>query len=420
MADDGWSGRSHADIVAKLNALNADGAYNLGNTWSEIYTDLSDAADKLDVARRKLATEGFWTGKGPAAALRTLSTRVTEFDDSESGTPALAGKMSNALAQDGEVLTSAHHVAQAHPELGSGAPTQRKKEELEAIRIEAQRLYTAPLEAKRPEIIDNAGQPMSGPMPQGPGANNSGGGSSSGGGGGEKLQSPSGAEGLASKDTKPQLAGGDGQQGGGAGQGQGGGQGAGSGGGGTPGGGQGSGGLGSGLGSGAKDPVTGMPVGSTTAAGYSPSATGTGAGVGSGGPGAPGGLSGVRGGGLPGGAAAGGGPGGGVNPAGVGAAGVRNIGGPMGMMGGAGAHGRGSKDNDDEHATPDWLKNLDNGRELFGEERWIVPGGVLGDFKAMDEVDKQALEAEKRRFKSIGWDVKFSDEDDDDKNGNTT
>ncbi len=92
----------------------------------------------------------------------------------------------------------------------------------------------------------------------------------------------------------------------------------------------------------------------------------------------------------------------------------------MGMMGGAGAHGRGSKDNDDEHATPDWLKNLDNGRELFGEERWIVPGGVLGDFKAMDEVDKQALEAEKRRFKSIGWDVKFSDEDDDDKNGNTT
>ncbi|WP_100524129.1 hypothetical protein [Mycobacteroides abscessus] len=414
MADDGWSGRSHADIVAKLSALKPDHAYDLGNTWTDMYTKLSDAGDKLDLARRKLATEGFWTGKGPAAALRTLSARVTEFDDSESGTPALAGKMSNALAQDGEILTSAHHVAQAHPELGSGAPTQRKKEELEAIRIEAQRLYTAPLEAKRPEITDNAGQPMSGPMPQGPGGNNSGGSNSSGGGGGEKLQAPSGAEGLASKDTKPQLAGGDGQ-GASAGQGQGGGQGSGSG-GGAPGGGQGTGGLGSGLGAGAKDPVTGMPVGSTTAAGYSPSATGTGAGVGSGGPGAPGGLSGLRGGGLPGGAAGGTGQGN-VNPAGIGAAGVRNIGGPMGMMGGAGAHGRGGKDNDDEHTTPDWLKNLDNGRELFGEDRWIVPGGVLGDFKAMDEVDKQALEAEKRRFKSIGWDVKFSDEDDDDKNG---
>lgn len=410
MADDGWSGRSHADIVAKLSALKADHAYDLGNTWTDMYTKLSDAGDKLDLARRKLATEGFWTGKGPAAALRTLSTRVTEFDNSESGTPALAGKMSNALAQDGEVLTSAHHVAQAHPELGSGAPTERKKEELEAIRIEAQRLYTAPLEAKRPEITDNAGQPMSGPMPQGPGANNS---SRSGGGGGEKLQSPSGAEGLASKDTKPQLAGGEGQQGGagqGQGAGQGGGQGAGSG-GGTPGGGQGPGGLGSG----GRDSATGLPLGSTTAAGFSPSATGTGAGVGSGGPGAPGGVSGLRGGGLPGGAAGGTGPGN-VNPAGIGAAGVRNIGGPMGMMGGAGAHGRGGKDNDDEHQMPDFLRNLDNSERLLGDQTAVIPGGVIGNFEAVEDDKKRALEAEKRRFKSIGWDVKFSDEDDD-KNG---
>ncbi|MCA4749574.1 hypothetical protein H8Z55_17435 [Mycobacteroides abscessus] len=406
MADDGWSGRSHADIVAKLNALNAENAYNLGNTWSEIYTDLSDAADKLDLARRKLATEGFWSGKGPAAALRTLSARVTEFDDSATGTPALAGKMSNALAQDGEVLRAAKHVAEEHPELGSGAPTGRKKEELEAIRIEAQRLYTAPLEAKRPEITDSAGQPMSGPVPQGPGANNTGGGNGSAGGGGEKLQSPSGAEGLASKDTRPQLAGSDGQ-GGGAGQGQGGGQGSGSG-GGTPGGGQGTGGLGAGIGAGGKDPVTGLPVGSTTAAGFSTPATGTGAGVGSGGPG---GVSGLRGGGLPGGATAGGGPGT-VNPAGVGAAGVRNIGGPMGMMGGAGAHGRGGKDNDDEHATPDFLINAANGQDLLEDSRKVVAGGVIGDFQAVEDAVKKDREAEKRRFKSIGWDVKFSDEED--------
>lgn len=409
MADDGWSVRSHADIVAKLSELKSDGAYNLGSTWTEIYTDLSDAADKIDMARQKLATEGFWTGKGPAAALRTLSAQVTEFDDSETGTPALAGKMSNALTQDGEVLRAAKHVAEAHPELGSGAPTQRKKEELEAIRNEAQRLYTTPLEAKRPEITDNAGQSMGGPMPQGPGGNNGGESAGSGGGGGEKLQPPSGADGLAGKDTKPQLAGGDGQQAG-AGQGQGGGQGAGQGGsgGGTPGGGTGSGGLGSG----GKDSATGLPVGSTTAAGFSPSATGTGPGSGPGSGVASGGLSGLRGGGLPGGATAGSGPGG-VNPAGVSAAGVRGIGGPMAMMGGAGAHGKGGKgEHEDEHSTPDLLKNLDNSEEWLGERRTFIPGGVLGDFKAAEDADKQALEAEKRRFKSIGWNVKFSDEED--------
>lgn len=416
MADDGWSGRSHADIVAKLSALKADGAFNLGNAWTEVYTKVSDAGDKLDLARRKLATEGFWTGKGPAAALRTLSAQVTEFDDSESGTPALAGKMSNALAQDGEVLTSAHHVAQAHPELGSGAPTERKKEELEAIRSEAQRLYTTPLEAKRPEITDNAGQPMSGSMPQGPSGGAGGGNTGGGVSGSGNPQSPSGADGLASKDTKPQLAGGDGQQGGaGQGQGQGGGQGGGSG-GGTPGGGTGSGGASSGFGAGSKDSGTGLPIGSTTAAGYSPSATGTGSGAGPGSGVASGGLSGLRGGGLSGGATAGGGSGG-VNPAGVSAAGVRGIGGPMGMMGG-GAHGaRGKGEDEDEHATPEWLKNLDNSEEWLGERRTFIPGGVLGDFKAAEDADKQALEAEKRRFKSIGWNVKFSDEDDD-KNGN--
>ncbi|WP_164497852.1 hypothetical protein [Mycobacteroides abscessus] len=410
MANDGWTSMSHGEIVAKLNALVPENAYNAGNQWTDIYTKASDAADKLDVARQKLATEGFWTGQGPAAALRTLSARVTEYDDSETGIPALAGKMSTALAQDGEVLTSAHHVAQAHPELGSGAPTDRKKEELEAIRNEAQRLYTTPLEAKRPEITDNAGHPMGGAMPQGPGANNSGGGSGAGGGG-QQLQPPSGADGLASKETKPQLAGGDGQQSG-AGQGQGGGQGAGSG-GGAPSGGQGSGsgGLGSGLGSGAKDSGTGLPIGSTTAAGFSPSATGTGPGGGPGSGAASGGLSGLRSGGLPGGAASGTSSAG-VNPAAMGAAGVRGIGGPMGMMGGTGAHGKGGKgENDDEHATPELLKNLDNSEEWLGERRTFIPGGVLGDFKAIEEADKQALEAEKRRFRSLGWDVKFNGED---------
>lgn len=406
MANDGWTSMSHGEIVAKLSALVADNAYNASNQWTDIYTKTSDAGDKLDIARQKLATEGFWTGKGPAAALHTLAARVTAYDDSETGIPALAGKMSTALAQDGEVLTSAHHVAQAHPELGSGAPTDRKKEELEAIRNEAQRLYTTPLEAKRPEITDSAGQPMGGSMPQGPGANNGdgGGGSGSGGSGGNGTQTPPSSDGLANKDTKPQLAGGDGQQAGaGQGQGSGGGQGSGSGGQGSgSGAGSGSGGAGSGLGSGAGG--SGLPIGSTTAAGFSPSSTGM-AGGGSGTAlSGPSGLSALRGGGLPGGAVSGTGAGG-VNPAAMGAAGVR--GGPMGMMGGAGGHGKGGKgEEDDDHATPSYLINVDNGNELFGETIKASPG-VIGDWTESEEAEKKAREAEIRRYKSMGWDVKF-------------
>ncbi|AGM27427.1 hypothetical protein [Mycobacteroides abscessus] len=410
MANDGWTSMSHGEIVAKLNALVAENAYNASNQWTDIYTKTSDAADKLDMARQKLATEGFWTGKGPAAALSALAKRVTEYDDSETGIPALAGKMSTALAQDGEILTSAHHVAQAHPELGSGAPTDRKKEELEAIRNEAQRLYTTPLEAKRPEITDSAGQPMGGSMPQGPGANNGNsngsGASGSGSGGGSGTQTPpSSSDGLASKDTKPQLAGGEGQQAGagqGQGSGSGGGQGAGSGSGGSQG--AGSGGSGSGLGSGSGG--SGLPIGSTTAAGYSPSAaTGTGVGGSGAGTGGPGGLSALRGGaGLPGGAAAGAG-GGGVNPASVGAAGVRGMG-PMGMMGGGAHGGHGKGEDDDDHATPSYLINVDNGNELFGAEIKASPG-VIGDWTENEEAEKKAREAEIRRYKSMGWNVKF-------------
>lgn len=403
MANDGWTSMSHGEIVAKLNALVAENAYNASNQWTDIYTKASDAGDKLDIARQKLATEGFWTGKGPAAALHTLANRVTEYDDSESGVPALAGKMSTALAQDGAVLTSAHHVAQAHPELGSGAPTDRKKEELEAIRNEAQRLYTTPLEAKRPEITDSAGQPMGGSMPQGPGANNSGGGGTGGGGG---TQTPPSSDGLANKDTKPQLAGGDGQQSGaGQGQGQGGGQGSGSGGGqgSGSGAGSGSGGAGSGLGSGSGG--SGLPIGSTTAAGFSPSSTGTGVGGPGSSTGGPGSLSALRGGaGLPGGAAAG--NAGGVNPAAMGAAGVRG-GGPMGMMGSPGAHGRGGKgEDDDSKPTPQILINYDNTDEFLGDMPAASPG-VIGDWSEQEKAEKAAREREVRRYKALGWDVKF-------------
>lgn len=405
MANDNWQGRSHGEIVSLLSELKSDAAHEESLRWDNTSTAVADSIDTAMGARQKLLDDKIWSGDAADTAYTSVDSFYKEAANPQTGLAAEAGKISQAALQDGETLIAASRVAQNYPEPGPGAPTDRKKEELAAIRAEAQRMYTDPLTAvNRPEITDGTGQQQLGQIPQG-GGNSSGG--NSGGGSGGGTQTPPSTDGLANKDTKPQLAGGDGQQqAGGQGQGQGGGQGSGSGGGqgSGSGGGQGSGGAGSGLGSGSGG--SGLPLGSTTAAGFSPSSTGTGGGTGTGVSG-PGGLSALRGGaGLPGGAAGGAGAGG-VNPAGVGAAGVRGMG-PMGMMGGGGGHGRGGKgEDDDDHAIPEFLKNLDNGQELFGDERKFVPGGVIGDFQAMDEVEKQAREAEKRRFKSMGWDVKF-------------
>ncbi|MGC7349049.1 hypothetical protein [Mycobacteroides abscessus] len=402
MVDDGWPSRSHVDIVGKLGELKADNAFTLANAWSDVYTKLSDAANSYGNAKSKLAEPDFWTGKGPEAALDEMTTKERELT-SESGTSAKAGKMSTALFQDGEVLSQSSRVAQAYPVPPDDTDADSKKKLLEAVRAEAQRLYTSPLEADRPKFTEDSNTTAGGPMPAVPGGNNGGGGSSSGGSGSGTQTPPSSSDGLASKDTKPQLAGGEGQQAG-AGQGQGG-QGSGSG-GGTPGGGQGagSGGAGSGLGSGSSG--SGLPIGSTTAAGFSPSSTGTGVGGSGSGVGGPSGLSALRGGaGLPGGAAAGAG-GGGVNPAGVGAAGVRGMG-PMGMMGGAGGHGRGGKgEDDDDHATPQILINYDNTDEFMGDMPAASPG-VIGDWSEQEKAEKAAREREVRRYKALGWDVKF-------------
>ncbi|RIT96963.1 Uncharacterised protein [Mycobacteroides abscessus subsp. massiliense] len=402
MADDGWQSRSHADIVGKLGALKADNAFTLANTWSDVYTKLSDAAVSYGNAKSKLAEPDFWTGKGPEAALDEMTTKERELT-SESGTSAKAGKMSTALFQDGEVLSQSSRVAQAYPVPPDDTDADSKKKLLEAVRAEAQRLYTSPLEADRPKFTEDSNTTAGGPMPAGPGGNNGGGGGSGSGGSGSGTQTPpSSSDGLASKDTKPQLAGGEGQQAG-AGQGQGG-QGSGSG-GGTPGGGQGagSGGAGSGLGSGSGG--SGLPIGSTTAAGFSPSSTGTGVGGSGSGVGGPSGLSALRGGaGLPGGAAGGNGPG--INPAAMGAAGVRGMG-PMGMMGGAGGHGRGGKgEDDDDHATPQILINYDNTDEFMGDMPAASPG-VIGDWSEQEKAEKAAREREVRRYKALGWDVKF-------------
>lgn len=408
MANDNWQGRSHGEIVNLLSALKSDAAHEESKRWDNTSTAVADSIDTAMAARTKLLDNTIWDGEAASAAYDSVDKFYKEAASPQTGLAAEAGKISQAALQDGETLIAASRVAQNYPEPGPGAPTNRKKEELEAIRAEAQRMYTDPLSAaNRPEITDGNGQQQMGQIPQGGGGGN-GGGSGSGSGGGSGTQTPpSSSDGLASKDTKPQLAGGEGQQAGagqgqGQGSGSGGGQGAGSGSGGSQG--SGSGGSGSGLGSGSGG--SGLPIGSTTAAGFSPSST-TGTGVGGSGAatGGPGGLSALRGGaGLPGGAAAGAG-GGGVNPASVGAAGVRGMG-PMGMMG-AGAHGgHGKGEDDDDHATPSYLINVDNGNALFGEEIKASPG-VIGDWTENEEAEKKAREAEIRRYKSMGWNVKF-------------
>ncbi|MUM20533.1 hypothetical protein FZI91_02280 [Mycobacterium sp. CBMA271] len=113
----------------------------------------------------------------------------------------------------------------------------------------------------------------------------------------------------------------------------------------------------------------------------------------------------LRGGGLPPGAS------GGTGSTGTGAGGAGMRGGtmPMGMMGGAGgAHGRGgqSEGNDDEHETPDYLIDLNNGNELFGDLPKASPG-VIGDWTEHEDAEKRRREAEIKRYKSMGWDVKF-------------
>jgi hypothetical protein len=404
MADDLWQSRSHGEIVRLLGELNSDAAHEESQRWNNTSQAVSDSIDTALATRQKLLDDSIWGGQAAEAAYTRVDTFYKKAADPVIGLAAEAGKISQAALQDGETLISASRVAQNYPELGSGAPTERKNEELEAIRAEAQRMYTSQLAVTRPEITDESGQQPLGPLPVGT-ANENGGSNTGTGSGGEKLQSSSPSDSLANRDTKPQLASGDSQQAG-AGQGQGGGSG--SGGGGAPSGGTGSGSgdrPGSGFSSGLKDSSIGQHVGGTTAAGYSPSPTGAGSGGSvAGGPG--GGLGGLRGGtAIPGGTTSGTG-GAGFNPAAVGSSGVRGAG-PMGMMG-AGAHGARGKGADDEDGkpTPPILMNVDNGNELFGELPKASPR-TIGDWSEQEEMAKRNQEAEVRRYKSMGWDLKW-------------
>ncbi|EUA46236.1 hypothetical protein I3U54_12825 [Mycobacteroides abscessus subsp. abscessus] len=95
-----------------------------------------------------------------------------------------------------------------------------------------------------------------------------------------------------------------------------------------------------------------------------------------------------------------------MNPAAMSASGVRGVGGPMGMMGGgAGAH-KGANDGQDEHQQPQILFNYDNTDKLLGDIPPASPA-VIGDFTEAEKFAKQKQEREIRRYKSMGWDVKF-------------
>lgn len=407
MADDGWQGMSHEEIVAKLSNLGVETARAEADRWSGVYQKVSDSVDTAMKVRTKLLDDTIWSGQAADAAYNSVDRTYKKIADPDTGLAAESGKLAQAADQDAETLIAAGRVPQNYPVPDEKATKEQKQQALNAIRSEAQSAYTNPMSADRPKVTDPDVQQL-GAMPGDQGGGSGGGGGNGGGGSGGGTQTPPATDGLANKDTKPQLAGGDGQQAGaGQGQGQSGGQGSGSGGGqgSGSGAGSGSGGAGSGLGSGSGG--SGLPLGSTTAAGFSPSSTGTGTGVGGSGSGAggPGGLSALRGGaGLPSGAA--GGSGSGINPAAVGAAGVRG-GGPMGMMGSPGAHGRGGKGEDDgEKATPQILINYDNTDEFLGDMPAASPG-VIGDWSEQEKAEKAKREREIRRYKALGWDVKF-------------
>lgn len=82
----------------------------------------------------------------------------------------------------------------------------------------------------------------------------------------------------------------------------------------------------------------------------------------------------------------------------------------MGMAGMGGAHARGQGEDDEDHEIPDILINVDNGNALFGLDDLKASPGVIGNWEEQAQALKQQREAEKRRYKSLGWDVDFGDE----------
>ncbi|WP_078321574.1 hypothetical protein [Mycobacteroides chelonae] len=419
-----WEGHDHQSIYNAAQAFQTGSPQAAQESINNIAEQLGDIMHTLGGKVQGMLVED-WRG----AAAKSLQTNMSEyFRASERGIisirhvadrmPPLGEAMSTAKRTIEPPMSDAE-VAQKKKSGSSDADIQQlKNQEQFLARIQMVGLFSEPVVREGDNVTDV--QPPKGNNPgnitlQQPsngtetGTGGGGGGGQNGGGGGQNPSSSNNlANSLADKNTKPAFSDGSGGQ---SGQGQGAGSGGGSGaGGGSPQ--SGSGGSGSGLGNalsglagGLGKDGSGLAPGNTTAAGFgSPSGSGSGSGTGTlGGPGALRGGAGVPG---PGGA--------GTNAAGIGGAGVR--GGAMGMggMGMApmgGAHGRGGKgEDDDEHQTPEFLINWDNGNELFGDLPKASPG-VIGDWSEHERAEKQRRESEKRRYKSMGWNVDFGDDD---------
>lgn len=403
MANDNWYGKSFETISQQLSKLANNNAADLIQDWYNTSQTIHKSLEALKTAHDQLNDEKFWAGSGPKAAQAEL--RATYMEQiTDDGLQNKTYKMSAALANDGGTLNASSGVPGRH-QLPDDATKRQREDATFQLAQDAQSTYSTPMEVTRPKIDDSgSNSPGGGPIQQPGGGGGGGGGGNSGGGSGNNLQSPGGGtDGLADKNTKPQLANGEGQGGQGQGAGSGSGSGSGSGGGQGAGSGSGAGGnspFGSGTGTGTGG--SGLPLGATTAAGYGSSGSAGGTGLASGTAGGPSALR--PGAGMPGGATSGAGS----NPAAVGASGVRGGAmGPMGMMGGGGAHGKGGgHGEDDDHETPAILINLDNTYEFMGDLPKASPA-VIGDWSEQEKADKQAQEREKRRYKKLGWDVEF-------------
>lgn len=174
MSGDGWDGMSHAEIVGKLSQLKPDNAFNLAQSWSDIYSKVSDSAEQY--TRAASTMERIWTGDGPDAARQSLKAKYQELQ-ADDGIAAKAGKLQNALTQDGACLTNAGRVPQMYPVPPDNTDKDAKQKLLEAVRAEAERLYTEPLDVTRPKIDDAASDNSgSGAIQQPGGGGGSGGG----------------------------------------------------------------------------------------------------------------------------------------------------------------------------------------------------------------------------------------------------
>lgn len=221
MADDGWQGMSHQEIVSKLTGLGVESARAEADRWSSVYGAVSESVDTAMKVRSKLLDTESWSGEAANSAYDAVDSTYKKIANPDTGLAAEAGKLSQAAEQDGETLIAASRVPQNYPVPDKNASKDEKQQALNAIRAEAQRMYTNPMSTDRPKVTDPDVQQL-GAMPgdQGGGSGSGGGNGSGGSGGGGGTQTPSPSDGLASKDTKPQLASDGGQQAG-AGQGQG-------------------------------------------------------------------------------------------------------------------------------------------------------------------------------------------------------